>query len=74
MKEGTMEVLRALQAMGYEVLYNSGTFAIRGKGLVSLAQARKMTGIQAPKREVRERVTAYGDWAWVAAINGRLNG
>jgi len=63
------DVHRALKEMGHEVITGKGGFHIRGKGFVSLAQARRMTGIKAPKRNFRGRIGPYGDLAWVAAIN-----
>lgn len=68
------EVLDALNDQGLEVLAGKGGFFIKGEGFISLAQARKRTGVATKKREVRQRVTAYGDYAIIAAINGRLNG
>jgi hypothetical protein len=71
MQESTKEVLNALVTRGFEVIYGKGGFWIKGQGFITLAQARKLTGIQAPKREFRPRVQAWGDWATVAMINGR---
>lgn len=68
--EGTREaVYGALKAQGLEVLYGKdGGFYVRGEGFVSLPQARKRTGIVAPKRAARQRV-ACGDYAFLCAMN-----
>jgi hypothetical protein len=63
------EILNALTAQGLEVLSGKGGFFVRGEGWISLAAARKRTGIATPKTTRRARVTPYGDYAWVAAIN-----
>lgn len=57
-----------------DVLQGKGGFWVRGHGFYTLAQARRVTGIKATPRRRPERVTAYGDYATVAAISGRLNG
>jgi hypothetical protein len=67
---GSGEVLESLKAKGHQVLKGKGGFLIKGKGFVSLAEARRMTGIEAPKRELRPRVSAWGDYATIAMING----
>jgi hypothetical protein len=55
---------------GVEALSANGGFFVRDRGWVTLAQARKETGINmAAKRQARGMISAYGDWAWVAAIN-----
>lgn len=55
MRETAREVLIALNKIKGEenVLYGKGGFWIKGEGWISLAQARKLTGIKAPKREPR---------------------
>ena len=70
MRTGTkQEVYDALVTVGYDVIKGKGGFWIRGEGFVSLAQARKRTGVIAPKRQKRIRQAPYGDLAWIAAIN-----
>lgn len=72
---GTPEdVKAALEAQGLEALKGKGGFWIRNEGWISLAQARKRTGLAAVPRQIRPRQTAYGEWAIVAALSGRLNG
>lgn len=68
---GTVQnVQKALEANGAEVLRGKGGFWIKGKGFITLAQARKQTGIDAPKRRTRGRQLPWGDYATIAAING----
>lgn len=75
MKTGTStDVAAALAEMGHEVLGGKGGFWLRGRGYVSLEQARRMTAIAAPKREPHGRQLPWGDFAAIVAINGRLNG
>lgn len=69
MKNSTRKVFDALKAQGHDVLHGKGGFWLKGEGFVSLAKARRMTGTKAPKRETRPRISAYGDWATVAAMN-----
>jgi len=71
------DIVSALRAMGFEVLTGKGGFYARRDGSTSfltLAQARKLTGIVAESSPRRERITAYGDYAIIAALSGRLNG
>jgi hypothetical protein len=63
------DVHRMLREMGHQVITGKGGFHIKGKGFVSLARARKMTGIKAPRRKFRGTIGPYGDLGWVAAIN-----
>jgi len=53
---------------GAPVLQGKGGFWIRGHGFITLAKARKITGIKAPSRE-RQRMPAWGDYATIAALN-----
>lgn len=54
----------------WDVLQGKGGFWIKGKGFYTIAQARKITGIKATPRPARERISAYGDYATIALING----
>lgn len=36
----------------------------------TIAQARKLTGMKAPERNFSPRMSAWGDWATVAMMNG----
>jgi hypothetical protein len=69
--KNTNEVLEALRATGREVVSGKGGFFVKGEGFISLAQARKLTGIQAPKRAESMVMSSYGDWATIAMFNTR---
>ncbi len=71
-RTGTInDVLAALTAQGHEVLRGKGGgFWIKGEGHVSTAQARRRTGIAAPRRERRAEKAPWGDFAVIAALNG----
>lgn len=57
-------------ANGREWCYGKGGFWVEGDRFYTLAEARRITGIQpANKRNPAQHIGAYGDWAWVAAIN-----
>ena len=49
------EFQTALEAQGFEVLGGKGGFWLRGHGHVTIAQARRMTGIAAEPRVRRPR-------------------
>ena len=55
---------------GREVVQGKGGFWVRGQGWISLAKARTLTGIPAPKRAKRARVQPWGDYATIAMLNG----
>jgi hypothetical protein len=75
MTDEANKVAAALRTQGFEVLgAKGGGFYVRGEGFVSMAQARKRTGIAAPKRAPSVRQAAWGDYATIAAIAGRFNG
>lgn len=63
------DVQKALQQQGYKVISGKGGFWLNGGGFVSLAKARTMTGIRAPKRKPGLIQSAWGDWATVAMLN-----
>ena len=71
-------VFAALQRIYGEdnVMIGKGSdFYIRGKPTISLAQARKLTGIKpAISRTRRGETLAWGELGWVAGINHRMNG
>jgi hypothetical protein len=73
---GKQQILEALKANGYEVLGASGGFFIRDMGFVSYSKAKALAGLKGnlTERTQGQRMTAYGDWAIIAAINGQLNG
>lgn len=50
-----------------------GGFFVRGVGFVSLAKARKITGIKSTtKRTPRPKTGGYGDYAILRMIAGRM--
>ena len=57
-----------------DVLQGKGGFWVKDHGFWTLAKARQLTGIAATPRPKRAPVTAYGDYATIAAMNGRLSG
>lgn len=71
MREETSRIIEAYAAQGAEAMSGKGGFWIKDRGFVSLAQARKETGInEAQKREARQVQGAWGEYGWLAAING----
>ncbi len=74
-REARQEIIAALATKGYQAMYIKGAFFIRsetGIAYLTFAGASKLAGIEAPHVERRARVSAYGDWATVAAMNGCL--
>jgi hypothetical protein len=55
-----------------DVLSGKGGFFIRGKGHISLATARKVTGIKGQTRQRRPKSGGYGDYAIIRKIAGRM--
>jgi hypothetical protein len=75
MQTTTRQLLEALHAEGYEAITApQGGFFVKGHGHMTIAQARKITGIQASPRPRRERQAPWGDFAIIAAMSGRMNG
>lgn len=68
---GTRDVFAALEGQHGKgnVMGGKGGFWIKGQGHITTAKARRATGVAAPKRQMRGRVPAYGDWGYVAALN-----
>ena len=54
-----------------DILQGKGGFWVKNRGFFSLAKARTMTGISAPKRKPQKVQSAWGDWATVAMLNQR---
>ena len=54
----------------YDVIFGKGGFWIKGLGFYTIAKARKLTGIKAPPRKQRMVMSAWGDYATIAQING----
>ena len=66
-----MELLEALKShFNSEVLTGKGGFFIKGHGFITIAQARRITGIKAKPRTKHARIMPYGDYATIAQING----
>jgi len=53
-----------------DVIQGKGGFWLKGDRFYTLREARRLTGIPAPKRAYRDVIGPWGDWATVAAING----
>jgi hypothetical protein len=69
--EENAAIIAAYTARGTDACSGKGGFHIRGRGFVSLAQARKETGVNmAAKREPRMVQGAWGDYATIAMMNG----
>jgi hypothetical protein len=65
------EIMDAYVERGKEVITGKGGFYIKGRGFVSLRQARKETGINmATKRKPSMRVSPWGDYATIAMLSG----
>lgn len=71
-REQRLAIIEAFAAQGIEALHGKGGFFLRGQGFVTFAQARKMTAVAVPAELKREggMVSAYGDYAIIAKING----
>lgn len=55
-----------------DVMYGKGGFFVRGKGHISMATARRVTGIKAEPRKRRGKTGGYGDYATLRKIVGRV--
>ena len=55
-----------------DVSSGKGGFFVRGKGWISLAKARRITGIKAKARTKRGKSGGYGDYAILRKIAGRV--
>jgi len=55
-----------------DVMYGKGGFFIKGKGHITIAQARKITGIKGETRQPRPKTGGYGDYATLRKIVGRM--
>lgn len=67
------ELLNGLKKIyGNDVIYGKGGFHVRDKGFISIAQARVITGIEAPERKSRGKTGGYGDYATMRKIVGRM--
>ena len=67
------ELLKALKKhYKTEVLYGKGGFFVKGKGHISMATARRVTGIKPEPRERRAKSGGYGDYAIMRKIAGKV--
>ena len=55
-----------------DVISGKGGFYIHGKGHISIAKARMITGIKAEPRQRRPKSGGYGDYATIRKIAGRM--
>ena len=55
-----------------DVAYGKGGFFVRGKGHITVAQARRVTGVKAPARPRKAKTGGYGDYAILRKIAGRV--
>lgn len=71
MNQEQAAIIAAYEAKGNDACTaKGGGFFVRGRGLVSLRQARQDTGINmAQKRYPRVAVPAWGDYAIIAMLN-----
>lgn len=64
--------IEALARDGKEAVTGKGGFHIKGEGFVKAATVYRRYGLKSGRATKRERVQPYGDYAWLAAINGLL--
>ena len=77
MRDGQKKIVAALESQGFEVAPGKGGFFIRGTGWVSYSKAKSIAGIKGNVTEQTRSadvVLPYGDYGWIAALNGRMNG
>ena len=55
-----------------DVVDGKGGFFVRGKGHITIARARLITGIKAAPRPRRAKTGGYGDYATLRKIVGRV--
>lgn len=64
-------IIAEYASRGIEACAGKGGFFVKDRGFVSLRDARKETGISMAKtRTPGTRVSAYGDYAMIACLNG----
>lgn len=54
---------------GTDVMYGQNGFFVRGTGWISMARARRETGLAASLKRPGQRVSSYGDYAIVEMLN-----
>jgi len=55
-----------------DVMSGKSGFFIKGKGFITLAKARSVTGIKGKKRVLRPKTGGYGDYAIMRKIAGKM--
>ena len=69
-REERIKLLKALaQHYKTDVMTGKGGFFVKGEGFVTIAKARKVTGIEGPKREPARVQSAWGDYATIVMLN-----
>ena len=64
------DIIEALQTKyNSDVLFGKGGFWVKGEGFISLAKARKITGIKGTERKPQEMRPCYGDYATLVQMN-----
>ena len=51
-------------------MYVKGVFILANDKRLSRIQAMKLTGLEAKPQQAKSKQKLYGDFAWIAAING----
>lgn len=71
--EDRAEMIKSLKSyFQTDVAYGKGGFFIKGKGFITIAKARKLTGIIAKKRNPTRKTGGYGDYAIIRKIVGKM--
>ena len=72
-QEQRQKLIKALKKhYKVDVVSGKGGFYIRGKGHITIAKARQVTGIKAEPRQKRGKTGGYGDYATIRKIAGRM--
>ena len=72
-QEEKQQLIKALKKhYKTDVLSGKSGFFIKGKGHISIAEARRITGIKAKPRVRRGKTGGYGDYATLRKIAGRM--
>jgi len=71
MTQQQQQIIKLLEERGHEVYYGKGGYFVKDIGFITTKQAQKLTGVEPQKREHKERITAWGDYATIAMLNGR---
>ena len=72
-QEETTKLVKALKIhFKTDVLSAKGGFFVKGKGFITLAKARQVTGIKGKKKAPSKVHGGYGDYAIMRKIAGRI--